>query len=124
MLSSCMSCCIGNLRDKYHSTTIRPSVTYIFRTFGWFYSIASYFSYLYGSVKLEGAMSRILLRNKTCPPIHQLNSKNDGAVLSLKTLELFPGVCCCGWQRWAWIELKQNWTNFIKKITRGRSVRF
>ena len=119
-----MSCCIGNLRDKYHSTTIRPSVTYIFRTFGWFYSIASYFSYLYGSVKLKGAMSRILLRNKTCPPIHQLNSKNDGAVLSLKTLELFPGVCCCGWQGWTWIELKQNWTNFIKKITQGRSVRF
>ena len=67
---------------------------------------------------LQGAMSRFFA-NKTCPPIHKLNSKNDGAVLSLKTLELFPGVCCCGWQEWTWIELKQNWTNFVKKSPRG-----
>ena len=56
----------------------------------------------------------MLLANKTCPPIHQLNSKNDDAVLSLKTVELFPGVCCCGWQGWTWIETSKSWPNVFK----------
>ena len=58
----------------------------------------------------------MLLANKTCPPIHQLNSKNDDAVLSLKTVELFPGVCCCGWQGWTWIEARMDMDRIATKL--------
>ena len=49
--------------------------------------------------------------------LHQLNSKNNGLVLSLKTffttLKLFPVVCCYGWQGWKWIE---TWKKLAFKI--------
>ena len=115
MLSSCMSSCIGYLRDKYHSTTSK-TVTYLERLVGFTQQpVTCNQLSLRFSHASRGYVT--LFANKTCPPIPKLNSKNDGAVLSLKTLELFPGVCCCGWQGWTWIELKQNWTNFVKKIT-------
>ena len=50
---------------------------------------------------------------------HQLNSKNNGLVLILKTdnltaLKLFPVVCCYGWKGWKWIETEKNWAMSLK----------